>query len=99
MFSKSITNKKIKKYILGEKQGDYLDWLPFNTRTEERAKTFFTKGKPFTDLTDSQKQTLSEIIKLRNYIAHKSVESKVKVEEYCGFTILSTYHLLDKNHS
>jgi hypothetical protein len=23
----------------------------------------------------------------------------VKVEEYCGFTILSTYHLLDKNHS
>jgi signal-transduction protein with cAMP-binding, CBS, and nucleotidyltransferase domain len=64
-----------------------LNWFPFNNITVDRANKFFIEGKPFTDLTDNQQQTLTEIIKLRNYIAHKSVESKLKVENSCGFKI------------
>jgi hypothetical protein len=98
-FNKKIKNKWIKKIILWEKNWNYLDWIPYKEKTEKRAKRFFLEGKPFTDITQNQNEILNEILILRNYIAHKSIESKKILENNYSFKVLSIHYLLTKNHS
>ena len=49
----------------------FVSWMPYGD-TEERANLFFTKGLPFTKLTNKEKQTLTHCHLIRNAIAHKS---------------------------
>ena len=58
----------------------YLDWLPYD-KTEKRAKKYFKDGKPFTNLTNGEKDQLEEIVKIRNALAHKSKYALSKFKE------------------
>jgi hypothetical protein len=49
----------------------YVDWLPFD-HTEERAKAFLARGRPFSDLNSDDKGHLKGIVVLRNALAHDS---------------------------
>lgn len=54
----------------------YADWLPYQ-HTQERAKAFFSRGKPFTTLEPNQFEDLRII---RNAIAHQSSSAKNRFE-------------------
>lgn len=54
----------------------YADWLPYQ-HTQERAKAFFSRGKPFTTLETNQFEDLRII---RNAIAHQSSSAKNRFE-------------------
>lgn len=49
----------------------FYDWLPYN-RTERISKVFFKDGRPFTVLTQSEKNDLDKCLIIRNALAHKS---------------------------
>ena len=98
IIEKNTTNKRIKELILWEKNWDYLEWIPYK-KTIDRTKRYLKDWKPFTTLSDTDKYALYQIISLRNYIAHKSKESKTKLEEALWFKVLSIKHLLNKIHS
>jgi len=52
----------------------YLDWaVPGNVR--DRAKLFFEDGKPFHEPMANQAQIISDAQKIRNMIAHDSLEA------------------------
>lgn len=57
----------------------YVDWLPYD-KTVERAKIFFTGGRPFTAAPDSALIVLKKGATIRNVIAHKSRHSVRKFE-------------------
>jgi hypothetical protein len=53
---------------------NYMAWLPFG-RTEDRAKIYLKDGRPFTELTDSDKSVIRTITTIRNAIAHGSTHA------------------------
>jgi hypothetical protein len=53
---------------------NYVDWLPFDY-TERRAKAFFRNGAPFTTVGKPDKKLFSDLLYIRNAIAHKSTHS------------------------
>ena len=64
---------RVVRFIQGRDR--FLGWMPYRD-TEERANLFFTKGWPFTKLTDKEKQTLTHCHLIRNAIAHKSAHAQ-----------------------
>ena len=58
----------------------YLDWLPYE-KTEKRARAFLRAGRPFTQLDDTYKKTLSEMLVIRNAIAHQSSHAEARFEK------------------
>jgi hypothetical protein len=56
---------------------DYLDWLPFK-RTLDRAKTYLEDGEPFSLFDDGDRSKLSQIITVRNAIAHAGNNAREK---------------------
>lgn len=55
----------------------YLSWMPFK-RTEERAKMYLVGGRPFSDLEEGDRQTLTTITIIRNAIAHNSTHARAE---------------------
>ncbi len=53
---------------------NYIDWFPYDF-TIKRSKIFFNAGKPFTDFNKADKKYLSEILYIRNALAHLSKHS------------------------
>lgn len=53
--------------------------LPIET-LERTAKVYLKDGKPFTGLSQARKQELRKAAAIRNYIAHRSAESKDKFQ-------------------
>lgn len=51
----------------------YADWLPY-FKTVERAKRYFSRGKPFTDM--NSRHYLDELQTIRNALVHDSQHSK-----------------------
>ncbi len=98
-FSINISDKKIKKFILWDKWWSYLNWLPYVDHTKKRAKKYFIDWKPFTDIDDSYNSTFNEIKAIRNYIAHKSIESKKILKWYYPSYWHTLFSLLNKQHS
>ena len=49
----------------------YVDWFPYE-QTQRRAEMFFQRGLPFTALNDSDKNSMNQMLCIRNAIAHKS---------------------------
>jgi hypothetical protein len=63
----------------------YVDWLPYD-RTIGLARLFFRGGRPFDDLTQTQKQLLSRGHIIRNAIAHRSRYSLGQFERHVIFS-------------
>ena len=59
---------------------NYVDWLPYERRTERRAEAFFRNGLPFKSLQKADKQQLDRFYCIRNAIAHQSTYSRQKFE-------------------
>jgi hypothetical protein len=58
----------------------YLDWLPYD-QTEERARVYLRGGRPFTDVTPTDKDRLQRVVWTRNAIAHQSAFARNRFEE------------------
>jgi len=99
VFSQKISDKKIKKIILWDKNGSYIDWLPYNDRTIKRSKKYFIDWKPFSQLSQINLDNLQKISELRNYIAHKSKESKNIFTKSYTFEISNLHSFFAKPHS
>lgn len=69
-----------REVLIGLSPRKYIDWLPIE-RTLEMAKIYFRGGRPFNDLSNSQKSHLSKCAVIRNAIAHKSRYGLKKFEE------------------
>ncbi len=50
---------------------NYTDWMPFD-KLKKKADIFYNEGKPFTVLNQQDKNSLAQIMSIRNAIAHKS---------------------------
>ena len=70
---------KVPDVIFGGRS--YLDWLPYPEYTLRRAKMYFEDGKPFSYLTQPQKDTLHNYNLIRNAIAHKSDFARKRFED------------------
>ena len=58
----------------------YVDWFPYNL-TQRRAEMFFQKGLPFTALDDSSKKRMTQMLCIRNAIAHKSRHALTRFDQ------------------
>jgi hypothetical protein len=54
----------------------FVDWLPYETFTMQRAKAFFSGGRPFADLGKTERKALERANVMRNAIAHSSSQAK-----------------------
>lgn len=61
--------------IMVFKQEKYLTWMPYDN-TRARAEIWFVGGRPFTLLSDPQRQFLTQATAIRNAIAHSSSHSR-----------------------
>jgi hypothetical protein len=69
-----VKNDRVaREIVLRERK--YIDWLPFY-RTEEMARAFLSRGRPFTHLDETDKGTLTALLAIRHAIAHKSGHAK-----------------------
>lgn len=50
---------------------NYADWIPYE-HTERRAKSFFRRGRPFSQLTPTDKNVVKAMVVIRHAIAHRS---------------------------
>lgn len=50
----------------------YREFLPYKDRTLVLAKRFLRDGRPFTDITDTDRELLAHAMRIRNAIAHQS---------------------------
>lgn len=63
---------ELENIMHGTKANRYFDWLPYSDATLPRAKIYLNDGKPFSFLTEIQKNKIAEYHTIRNAIAHKS---------------------------
>lgn len=61
----------------------YVDWFPYETHTLPRAKSFFTSGKPFTQLGSTQIGAFEIATSIRNALAHDSDHAVRKFRRRC----------------
>ena len=68
----------------------YVNWFPYE-QTQERAEMFFQDGLPFTALDDSDKNSMKQMLCIRNAIAHKSKHALNRFEQevISGLPLLS----------
>jgi hypothetical protein len=66
-----VRSHRIARELITGAGRKYVDWLPYE-RTVDLAKLFFRGGRPFDDLSQTQKQLLSRGHTIRNAIAHRS---------------------------
>lgn len=85
----------IKSYLTARKiifgKDKYLNWLPYTDNTLERAKIYFSQGKPF-DLDEDDVDMLDKIHTIRNALAHNSIYCKKQFQK----KIISNRTLLPK---
>ena len=63
------SNRVAREIVFRERS--YIDWLPY-ARTEELARAFLSRGRPFTALEPAEKGTLTSMLAIRHAIAHRS---------------------------
>ena len=54
---------------------NYVDWLPYERFTITRAKAFFSRGRPFTQLDNNDHKAFRNLSTIRNALAHHSSSS------------------------
>ncbi len=76
-------------------RGDqYMTWLPFG-QTERRASIYLKDGKPFSELTNSDKSMIRTITTIRNAIAHRSTHATDEFKK----TVVGSRNLLPSEKS
>jgi hypothetical protein len=70
----------------------YLDWFPYKN-TEELAKLYFRGGRPFTYLDQRDKGDITNMMKIRNVVAHQSTSS---LQKFHKDIISNTHGLLPR---
>jgi hypothetical protein len=50
----------------------YADWLPYSRHTFERAGVYFAEGRPFSEISKSDRESLDALTIIRNALAHDS---------------------------
>ena len=53
----------------------YVDWLPYKQHTLPRAQAFFSSGKPFSWLRESEIEAFEDAALIRNALAHQSASA------------------------
>jgi hypothetical protein len=66
-----IRSHSVARQLITGPGKNYVDWVPFN-KTIGLAKLFFRGGRPFSDLSQANKDVLHKSHIIRNVIAHKS---------------------------
>lgn len=74
-----VRTHKIAKEVIQDKR-QYVDWFPYQENTLRLAEIYFVEGRPFSELSNNQKQTLSKCHATRNVVAHRSAYSLRKFE-------------------
>jgi len=69
----------------------YIDLMPHD-KLIEKASVFYNSDNPFSNLTLTQKQVLSEIFIIRNAITHKSDNANLKFKNMLSSKRLSLHH-------
>ena len=72
----------------------YVDWLPYD-KTDQLSKLYFRGGRPFSDITRPNKETLLKCSVIRNVIAHRSRHSIKQFEKQ----VIGTTPLLPKERN
>ena len=67
----AIRLHRIARQLLSGPQRRYVAWFPYE-RTIEMASLYFQGGRPFTELSEAQRQQLRKSHIIRNAIAHRS---------------------------
>ena len=75
-----VRSYTIARDLLFTRQKQYIDWLPYD-RTLELAEKYFRGGRPFSDLSDPERQHLLKCHTIRNVVAHNSRGSSSKFEK------------------
>jgi hypothetical protein len=75
-----VRSYAVAREILFPSNRPYIDWFPYE-RTLELAYKYFRGGRPFSDLTDPDKQHLLKCHSIRNVVAHNSKDSRTKFEK------------------
>lgn len=75
-----VRTHRIARELLVTTRKQYIDWLPYD-RTLELAEKYFRGGRPFSDLSDLEKQYVQKCHTIRNVVAHESRDSKRKFEK------------------
>jgi len=70
----------------------YIDWLPYKN-TEDLARLYFRGGRPFTFLDSRDKGDITNMITIRNVVAHQSSSS---LEKFHKNIISNTHGLLPR---
>jgi hypothetical protein len=67
----------------------YVTWLPYD-ETNKRAHIYLKDGKPFSDIPQSERDTMNRITLIRNAIAHQSAHAVKQFENkvISGLTLL-----------
>ncbi|WP_457654152.1 hypothetical protein [Rhodocaloribacter sp.] len=85
----SFNSSQVARDVMLGGERRYLDWFPYD-RTEKRAKAFLRGGRPFTQLSTTDKKVLKEMLIIRNAIAHKSHHSRKKFKDFVvNFPLIS----------
>jgi hypothetical protein len=75
-----VRSHRVARELLFTRQRQYVDWLPYD-RTIELAKKYFRGGRPFSDLSEPERQHISKCHTIRNVIAHNSRDSQARFEK------------------
>lgn len=75
-----VHSHSIVRELLFSSRRQYVDWLPYD-RTLELANKYFRGGRPFSDISDSERLYLLKCHTIRNVIAHESRDSIRKFEK------------------
>lgn len=66
-------SSKAETVLVGDRS--YLDWIPYDRHTMERAKIYFKNGLPFSSLDRTELALLADLHRIRNALAHRSDHS------------------------
>lgn len=75
-----VRSAHVARKLMVSKSKKYVDWLPYSN-TIDLAQKYFRGGRPFTDLTQPERDVLHKSYLIRNAIAHGSDYSIKKFEE------------------
>lgn len=65
----SISSEQVvRKVVFGSR--NYADWIPYD-QTRRRARTFLSRGQPFTSLSKTERNFLDSLGTIRNALAHE----------------------------
>lgn len=76
----AVRSHRVAREVLHVPDRKYIDWLPYKY-TLALAQRFLRGGRPFTNLSNTQKEHLTKCVTVRNVIAHKSRHSFKKFDQ------------------